>query len=190
MLGPRPGMPSAGRAGVWSGRSESAVRFVLSGLYRVAGALAALSLVAIAVIVLISIASRLLGYAVPGLANYAGYCMAAASFLALAYTFEHGGHIRVSILLQNLEAGRRRAAELWCLAAGLFLAGHLAWYSIKMVRVSMMIRDVSQGPDATPLWIPQLGMAIGTTILAIALLDRLIAVARGAPTEQDRTHVG
>lgn len=162
------------------------MRPYLSRLYLVCGGLAALFLVAIAVLVLLSITSRLLGYSIPGLSAYAGYCMAASSFLALAYTFEHGGHIRVAIVLQNLRGRGRRLAELWCLSAGLFLAGYLAWFSIKMVRVSLEIGDVSQAPDATPLWIPQLGMAIGATVLAIALLDRLIAVARGAPPVTDQ----
>lgn len=162
------------------------MRSFLSGLYTACGALAALFLVAIAASVLLSIVSRLLGYSIPGLAAYAGYCMAASSFLALAYTFEHGGHIRVSILLQHLAGWRRRAAELWCLAAGFGLAAYLAWFSIKMVRVSIRIGDVSQAPDATPLWIPQIAMAFGATVLAIALLDRLVQVARGAPIGQDR----
>ena len=162
------------------------MRAILSGLYMACGALGALFLVAIAVIVLTSIVTRLLGFSIPGLAAYAGYCMAASSFLALAYTFERGGHIRVSILLQHLDGSKHRLAELWCLAVGSALAAYLAYFSLRMVRVSIRIGDVSQAPDATPLWIPQLGMAFGATVLAIALLDRLIAVARGAPIEAGR----
>lgn len=161
------------------------MRPYLSRLYDLCGVLAALFLLAIAILVLISIASRLLGYSIPGLTAYAGYCMAASSFLALAYTFEHGGHIRVSILLQQLESRRRRLAEIWCLGVGLFLAGYLAWFSIKMVQVSLEIGDVSPAPDATPLWIPQLGMATGAGVLALAMLERLIGVVRGAPIEAD-----
>jgi TRAP-type C4-dicarboxylate transport system permease small subunit len=159
------------------------MRAILSGLYLVSGALGALFLCAIAAIVLTSIVSRLLGFSIPGLTAYAGYCMAASSFLALAYTFERGGHIRVSILLQHLDGARRRVAELWCLAVGSYFAAYLAYFSFKMVQISIRIGDVSQAPDATPLWIPQLGMAFGATVLAIALLDRLVAVARGAPIE-------
>jgi TRAP-type C4-dicarboxylate transport system permease small subunit len=159
------------------------MRAILSGLYMVCGALGALFLVAIAAIVLTSIVSRLLGISIPGLTAYAGYCMAASSFLALAYTFQRGGHIRVSIVLQHLDRSRRRLAELWCLAVGSFLAVYVAYFSFRMVEISIQIGDVSQAPDATPLWIPQLGMAFGATVLAIALVDRLIAVARGAPLE-------
>ena len=140
---------------------------------------------AIGVLVLTSITTRLLGMTVPGLTNYAGYCMAASSFLALAYTFRRGGHIRVSIVLQHLGGWRRRAAELWCLGVGFALAAYFAWYSVKMVRVSLMIDDVSPGPDATPLWIPQIAMALGTAVLAVALLDRLVAVALGGPVEEE-----
>jgi TRAP-type C4-dicarboxylate transport system permease small subunit len=109
--------------------------------------------------------------------------MACSSFLALAYTFGQGGHIRVSLFIDKIAGPRRRAAELWCLAAGTFLAGYLAFFSVKMVRVSHMLGDVSESADATPLWIPQIGMAVGAVLLAVALSDRLVCVVFGAPLE-------
>jgi TRAP-type C4-dicarboxylate transport system permease small subunit len=157
------------------------VRRLLDGLYLGCGALAALFLAAIAVLVLASIVTRLTALQAPGLSEYAGYCMAASSFLALAYAFGHGEHIRVNLILNQLSGGPRRALEIWCLAVGAFLAGYFAFYSIKMVRISRLINDVSPGADATPLWIPQLAMALGTTVFAIALTDRLIRVLFGAP---------
>jgi TRAP-type C4-dicarboxylate transport system permease small subunit len=39
--------------------------------------------------------------------------------------------------------------------------------------------DISNGNDATPLWIPQLSMAIGMTILAITFIDELVMEIRG-----------
>ena len=41
---------------------------------------------------------------------------------------------------------------------------------------SRKFKDVSQGQDATPLWIPQMAMAIGAVILAIAFWDNFIRV--------------
>jgi len=157
----------------------------LAPLYRLCGALAAFFLAMIAVLITLSIANRLLGLGIGGLANYAGYCMAAASFLALAYTFAHGGHIRVTLVLNHLPARARRPLEVFCLLAAVGLAGYLAWYAVRMVRVSEMINDVSQGPDATPLWIPQLSMAAGSIVLALAIAERLVLVLRGAPIETD-----
>ena len=48
----------------------------------------------------------------------------------------------------------------------------LAWQS-------QMLHDISTGNDATPLWIPQLSMAVGNVILAIAFIDQLVAELRG-----------
>lgn len=155
----------------------------LAPLYRLCGALAAFCLAMIGVLIALSIANRLLALGLGGLANYAGYCMAAASFLALAYTFAHGGHIRVTLVLNHLPAAARRPLEVFCLLVAAGLAGYLAWYAVRMVRVSEMIRDISQGPDATPLWIPQLSMAVGSAVLALAIAERLLLVLRGAAIE-------
>jgi TRAP-type C4-dicarboxylate transport system permease small subunit len=160
-----------------------ALRKALDGVYLAAGALAGLFLAAVGVLVLLSIITRLLGHYVPGLTAYAGYAMACSSFLALAYTFGQGGHIRVSLFLDKFSGTSRRAAELWCLAIGTFLASYLAFFSVKMVRVSHLLGDVSESADATPLWIPQIGMAVGAVLLAVALADRLVCVACGAPLE-------
>jgi len=155
------------------------MRVALSYLYRGCGALAGLFLVAIAVLILLQAAGRWFGFSVQGASDYAGYSMASASFLAMAYTFGHGGHIRVTILLQRLHGRARRMMEFWCLGAATFLSGYLAFFSVKMVLVSYEIGDISQAADATPLWIPQIGMAFGSTVLAIAIAEQLIVLLLG-----------
>jgi TRAP-type C4-dicarboxylate transport system permease small subunit len=155
------------------------LRRLLDGLYALCGAIAALFMVAILVVILAQMASRWSGVPFPGSTDYAGYCMAGASFFALAYTLNHGAHIRVSLLLTRLTGVARRAGELWCLAIAGGLAWYFAWYAVKAVRVSRMINDISQGQDATPLWIPQLAMAIGTVVLAVALTDHFLRVLLG-----------
>jgi TRAP-type C4-dicarboxylate transport system permease small subunit len=155
------------------------LRRLLDGLYTLCGVVAALFLIAILLVILAQMAARWIGFAFPGSTEYAGYCMAGASFLALAYTLNHGAHIRVSLLLSRLAGGTRRAGELWCLAIGGGLAWYFAWYATKAVRVSRLINDISQGQDATPLWIPQLAMAIGTVVLAVALSDHFLRVLLG-----------
>ncbi len=164
-----------------------ALRVALDGLYRLCGLIAALFLVALLVIILAQVAARWLGVQFPGSTSYAGYCMAGASFFALAYTLNHGAHIRVSLVIGQLTGASRRIAELWCLAIATALAWYFAWYAIKAVRVSRLIHDISQGQDATPLWIPQSFMAIGTVVLAIAFTDLLIRVLRGGEVPSDET---
>lgn len=156
------------------------IRRALDRLFDLAGALAAIFMVAILLIIVAQIGARLLAINFPGGTDYAGYCMAAASFLALAHTFRRGGHIRVELVLQHLGAAARRRVELAVLALGSALCWYFAWYAISGVRVSWMLGDVSQGQDATPLWIPQLAMAAGVALLALAMTDHLVRVLRGA----------
>jgi len=155
------------------------MRRLLDFLYDAAAWLAALAMIATLAMVLLSIVSRQVGFHVPGTDAYAGYAMAAAGFLALAHTFKRNEHIRVTLLLGRLQGGARHGLEMWALSAGVFLAGLFALYSVRLAWVSHAINDVSTGNDATPLWIPQLTMALGTVVLLIALLDEWVLELRG-----------
>jgi TRAP-type C4-dicarboxylate transport system permease small subunit len=155
-------------------------------LYNAAGYLAAFFMIGTLVMVLASVAGRALDFNLRGSDAYAGYCMAAASFLALAHTLRRGEHIRVTLLLRRFSRRVTHAMELWCHAAGTFLAVAFAFYSVRLTWQSKMFNDISQGNDATPLCIPQLSMAVGTVVLAIAMVDGLIEHIRG--TAKDPGH--
>ena len=71
----------------------------LNKIYKFSGYIAATFLILVAVFILTGISSRLFGFYIRGLAEYSGYCMASASFFALAYTFVEGGHIRITLFL-------------------------------------------------------------------------------------------
>lgn len=154
-------------------------------LYAACGALAAVCLIVLAGLVVASIASRLLGIYLPGVIEYSGYAMAASSFLAFAYAFRHGSHIRVNLVLNRLGEGPRRVLELWCLgvagAIGLFLAVH----SVKLAWVSYDFQERSEGADAVLLYIPQSVMAAGSVVFALCLCHHFLRVLsradRGAP---------
>ncbi|MEJ7670862.1 MAG: TRAP transporter small permease [Casimicrobiaceae bacterium] len=155
------------------------MRVALDRLYNAAGVLAALFLIGTLLMVLVGIVGRLLHFYVPGTDSYAGYCMAAAGFLALAHTLKHGEHIRVTLLIEHVGAKARRGLELWALAAASVLAAAFAFYSVRLAYQSWQFNDISTGSDATPLWLPQLTMAVGTVILLIALVDELLLEWKG-----------
>ncbi|THF63297.1 TRAP transporter small permease [Pseudothauera rhizosphaerae] len=155
------------------------MRAFLDFLYRLSGALAAVGMVGTLVMVSTGIVSRPLGIYLPGTDDYAGYAMAACGFLALAYTFKHGEHIRVSLVLERTGPRLRRALEWFSLAGATVVAGMLAWHAVHLAWESHAFGDVSQGVDATPLWIPQLSMAFGTVVLLIALVDDLVLTTLG-----------
>lgn len=150
------------------------MRRFLDFLYDAAAWLAALSMIGVLVMVLASILGRLLHFHVPGTDAYAGYSMAAAGFLALAHTLKKGEHIRVTLLIGRLQGGPRRAMEMWALTVAVLLAGLFAFYACRLVLVSHEFNDVSTSNDATPLWIPQLSMAVGTVLLFVAFVDEWV----------------
>jgi TRAP-type C4-dicarboxylate transport system permease small subunit len=157
------------------------MRRALDLLYRTAGAIAAAFLAVTLGWILAGIVSRSLGLYIRGTDDYAGYSMAACGFLALGYTYKHGEHIRVSLVLERLRPRARRVLELVALAVSTGAAGTFAWYAARLSWNSHLFHDVSQGVDATPLWIPQLGMAIGGTIFFVALLEDLVLALAGKP---------
>jgi TRAP-type C4-dicarboxylate transport system permease small subunit len=105
--------------------------------------------------------------------------MAGAGFLALAHTLKRGEHIRVTLILERLRGRGRRALELFALAAATLLAIAFAWYSARLAWQSYDFNDISTANDATPLWLPQLTMAFGAIVLAIAFVDELVLEWRG-----------
>lgn len=155
------------------------MRRALNTLYDGAAWLAALSMIGLLLMVILSILSRQLDFQFPGTDAYAGYCMAAAGFLALAHTLKHNEHIRVTLWLGRLQGRARRRLEMWALSVGVVLAALLAFYAVRLMVISRNLHDISTAQDATPLWIPQLGMAVGTVILLIALVDEWVLELRG-----------
>ena len=155
------------------------MRRLLNFLYNGTAVLAAICMVALLIAVLLSIISRQMHFLISGIDAYAGYLMAAAGFLALAHTLKRGEHIRVTLLLNFLKGGAKKAFEIWALAIATLLASLFAAYSCKLAWQSHEFHDISTGSDATPLWIPQIAMAVGTVILAIAFIDELVLELMG-----------
>ena len=159
------------------------MRRILESLYLGSGVLAGVFLILIAALSLTQICGRLLGFDAYSFDDFAGFCMAASSFLGLAHTYRRNEHIRVALLIDRFSGGKRRLLETLCLSASTFLMGFFAWYAIDMAWTSHAINDVSQGLVPVPLWVPQSGMALGLAIMPIARADDLIAVlARGTPS--------
>ena len=143
-------------------------------LYRWSGYTAALCLIVIALLVLTSIFSRLISVYIPGLTEYSGYAMAASSFLALAYTFEKKGHIRVELLISRLADSKRWYAEIWCLTVGVIVSTYLAFYFTKLVYWSWRFEEHSEGADAILLWKPQALVMVGSIIFAVCIVHHWI----------------
>ena len=146
----------------------------LNKLYKFSGYIAATFLIFVAVFILIGISSRIFGFYIRGLAEYSGYCMAASSFFALAYTFVEGGHIRITLFLEKVSGNKKNILEIWCLIIASFYSGYLAYYFLKMLKISYEFQERSEGADEILIWIPQTSVAIGSLIFFIAVSHKFI----------------
>ena len=167
---------------------------ILDRLYLGAGILAGGCIAAIVLLVSAQIVLNGLGRAFPGAvpttipsyADFAGFMLAAATFLALAHTLRAGGHVRVTLITGRLGPRWAVAAEAVVLLLGLLLAGALTWHMAALALESLHYGDLSVGIVAIPLALPQ-GVAVaGLALLCVALLHTLAELwARGAPVIAD-----
>ena len=152
----------------------SKINSYLKSIYNFSGFVAAFFLILVAVFILTGIASRIFGFYIRGLAEYSGYCMAASSFFALAYTFIDGGHIRITLFLEKISGLKKNFLEIWCLIITSFFSGYLAYYFIKMLIISYKFQERSEGADEILIWIPQTSVAIGSSIFFICVFHQFI----------------
>lgn len=154
------------------------MRSSLDIVFKLLGGLGAFFIFATLAIEVAGIALRALGFSMAGADAYAGYFLAAGSFLALGYALRRGDHIRVTLILQRLRGRTRWWMEVLCLVVASALSVYFAYFAAKLVWGSYAFNDISQNVDATPLWIPQLSMAIGLAGLALAFIEQLVITLR------------
>ncbi len=154
------------------------MRSALDALYLLAGRLGAVFLAGIAVAIVAQVVGRFAGFAIDS-TETAGFCMAASTFLGLAYTFKNGGHIRVNLLIGRFPPATRRFIELWCLGFTAIALVYFTYWAIDFVYFSYVFNEISPGLMAIPFWIPRSGMPLGLIIMTIAVIDELVLVLRG-----------
>jgi len=154
------------------------MRKFIHGLYNLCGYAAAFFLAAIAVVTLLQIVARQLRIAIET-TEIAGFCLAAATFLGLAYTFVNGGHVRISFVSQFLSKRLSRLFELWCCAVGIAISGWAAWHMTHYTIQTFQFGDLSPGLVAMPLWIPQSGVCLGLIMLCVAIVEQATLIWAG-----------
>lgn len=154
------------------------MRAALDMLYRLSGWAAGICLMLIGLSILGQIAGRFFNLAFDA-TEISGFFMAGATFLGLAYTFSSGAHIRVTLLIGRLGTQGKRRAEIWSCLVTAIAAAYWSWQAIDMVRVSILVHDVSPGLMAVPFWIPQTAFAAGLVVFTIAVVDELVQVIMG-----------
>lgn len=155
------------------------MRRLLDTLYLAAGGLAAAMVAAIALLMVGQSVLRAFGVATGAVNDVVAWCCAAAAFLAMAHAFKHGDFVRVTLLLEKLAPGPRRALELSSLLLGTVATAYLAWSALLFTFESWQFDDIAQGLLPIALWIPQSSFALGSLLLFVAVVDELVGVLRG-----------
>ncbi len=155
------------------------LRRTLDAAYLVGGYLAAVFLACIALTIVAQVVGRFVAITIDS-TETAGFCLAASTFLGLAYTLKRGGHIRVNLVIRNIHGLPRRLIELWCTGFTAVGMAYFTYWAFDFVWFSYTADLISPGLMAIPFWIPRLGMALGLLLFTIALVDEFVAIWRGA----------
>jgi TRAP-type C4-dicarboxylate transport system permease small subunit len=155
------------------------VRIWLNRLHQAGAWLAGVLLVAVAVLTLVPIVLRLLGLPAHSWDEVATFCMAGSAFLGLAVTWRSGGHVRMELIVARLPGAAGRWMQRLALAITLLACAYFTVYSVRFVRESYSMNDLSQGLLPIPLWIPQLGMVAGLLLMCLAVGESLLDALSG-----------
>lgn len=124
------------------------------------------------------LAPGLLPSTIPSYADFSGFMLAGATFLAMAHTLRAGGHIRVNLVSSRLPQRVQFYAEGAVIVIATAFIGYAAWFLISLVRESIHYGDVSTGIVPVALWIPQSVAAFGVSLLGVALIHTLVDLVR------------
>lgn len=162
------------------------MRRFLDRLYDGAGAIGALCVFLIFVLMIWAGVGRQMNWRVSGINDVVAWLCAAAAFFAMAHAFRHGDFVRVTLLLEHVPRRVRRGLDLLCLAIGLVSVGYLTWWATAFTWESYEFAEMATGLVVIPIWIPQSTFVIGCWLLLLAVLDELVTVLRGGTPSYQR----
>jgi TRAP-type C4-dicarboxylate transport system permease small subunit len=159
--------------------AEPALRRWLDRTYVWAGAVGAASIALICVLMVVQTLGRQLGFPTGAITDVVSWLCAAAAFLTMAHAFKHGDFVRVTLVLEQVSAPKRRVMELVSLGIAVAATSYLAWWACRFTYESWQFNELAQGLWAIPIWIPQLSFALGSLLFLVAVADEFVIVARG-----------
>ena len=157
----------------------------LDFLFVLGGALAAIFIVLIAATIIIQIIGRELGFQIHGADDFTAWSVAASIFLALAYTFKQGAHIKVTIIIERLSGPIAKIAAIISLVISAVAIGFLTLSAAHFIYDNYQFGDLAQGLLKVPMWIPTISLFLGALLLFLAILDSLLAALFGWDKTED-----
>ena len=153
--------------------------------------LAGWNYVACALFITFDVVGRsLLGVSSAATVEITGYMLAIGIAWGLAHTLAKRAHIRVDVWVNRLPIGIRSWLHLLSLLLLGAFAGFCAWAALSLVDESLLFDAHDNSALRVPLVIPQglwsFGIIMFCVMIAVLMLQSLLALLTGQPEELDR----
>jgi len=135
----------------------------------------------LAMIILIgaeAIARNVFGTSLQVTDEVGGYLLVALTFLSMPVAEAQGAFHRVEFVQARLRLRARLICQIAFELISLVASAIVTWQLTRLTINSLYAEDVAATPLQTPLWLPQISMAIGMLILCFALVRTMIAKLR------------
>ena len=166
-------------------KKENGTSEVASLIVRVAGvigaAVSAFTLLVLPFIVTYDVVTRYFLHMSSSFApEVSGYLLLAIGFMGASYTLMRGRHIYMESVVQRLNKQAQAMLGTFARLVGFGCASVISWQGWLLVLYSYRLGVVSTTPLGVPLYLPQLLIAVGSSLLALQLLILLLSEAASA----------
>lgn len=151
----------------------------LDSLFTIAGGVAAFFIVMIALIIIVQVIGRELGFQIHGADDFTSWSVAASIFFALAYTFKKGAHIQVTLITERLTGRVAKAAVIISLFVSAIAIGFLTISAGHLLYDNYQYGDLAPGLLSVPMWLPTISLLLGSMLFFLAILDSFLAAILG-----------
>lgn len=114
--------------------------------------------------------------------EYASYFLCAGLFAGSGWVLTEQAHIRVSLVSDRLPPAMERVLAVLVALIGLTIATYAAWHMTEYALKSFERGSTSLYPSRTPLWAPQMVLAVSLWLLCTGILARLLELLGLVPT--------
>jgi len=165
----------ARRMAAWP--SSQIVRTVGSFAGTISGTLAGIGVVMIFCITVAEIITRkILGQSLLWSTEVQLFTIASISFVGIAYTLREEGHVRMTLIYSRMSPQTQRVMDFIVTLFALLWTGFFFYASYLRMTRALANDESTAGIIDIPFWMGMLWMVVGSILLAMVLLSRLIKV--------------
>ena len=152
------------------------VNLIIDSVLKVTGWISALAILVMAVIVCYDVLARYTGNPTIWAFDVVIYLLIWISFLGAAYGVKRDSHFRVTLIIERLNPKR----AIW-LHASNATVGMFFFLGVGIQGTKLVLKSIAQNLHtptlfSVPLWVPQLGLALGAVLVSMAFFQKLVNI--------------